>query len=156
MSLVYPYSFTNGTDAEAPEVNANFAAAKAEIDLKAAKTEVIKTLEVDVYSTLIVGKVNLPIIIPESFTITEVTAACGTAPTGASVIIDIHDNSDTTIYSTQGNRPAISAGTKKATTTTPNTVTCTKEHVFHAYIDQVGSIIPGSDMRIQIRGRMTT
>jgi hypothetical protein len=155
MSLVYPYTFVNGTDAEAPEVNANFSAAKTAIDAKADKTEIIKVLEVDIYSTLSVGKCGIPMIIPESFTITEITAACGTAPTGANAIIDIHDNSDTTIYTTQANRPTITAGTKKANVTTPNVVVCTKEHVFHAYIDQVGSTIPGADLKIQIRGRMT-
>jgi hypothetical protein len=43
---------------------------------------------------------------PFDITIQDVSISCGTAPTGAAIIVDVH-HSGTTIFTTQGNRPTI-------------------------------------------------
>ena len=54
--------------------------------------------------------------------ISFITAALITAPAGASAIVDLHKNG-TTMYTTQGNRPTIAAGSTYVTATLPDVLT---------------------------------
>jgi hypothetical protein len=77
-------------------------------------------------------------------TIVNVAAWVGTAPTGADVIFDIHKNG-ATLFSTQGNRPTIAAGTYADLTNTPDVTAITAGDFLTLDVDTVGSIIAGSD-----------
>jgi len=80
-------------------------------------------------------------------TITKVRIATGTAPTGASLIVDVNKNG-TTIYTTQANRPAITAGTNTATGNTIDVTGLVAGDYITVDIDQVGSTIAGSDLTV--------
>jgi hypothetical protein len=77
-------------------------------------------------------------------TIVNVAAWVGTAPTGADVIFDVHKNG-ATLFSTQGNRPTIAAGTFADLTNTPDVTAITAGDYLTLDVDAVGSIIAGSD-----------
>jgi hypothetical protein len=85
-----------------------------------------------------------------SWTIVGVRATVGSAPTGASIIIDVNVNG-TTIFTTQGNRPSIAS--TEFTSGFVSSVDSTSVPV-GAYItvdiDQVGSTLPGSDLGVQV------
>ena len=57
--------------------------------------------------------------VPWACTITAVRASVGVAPTGASLIVDVHLDG-TTIFTTQGNRPTITATNFTDLTNTPD------------------------------------
>lgn len=83
-------------------------------------------------------------------TIRSVRASVGTAPTGASVIADVNVNG-TTIFGSPGNRPTITAssvtsgkGTAMSVVAVPDGATVTVD------IDQVGSILAGADLTVQV------
>jgi hypothetical protein len=82
--------------------------------------------------------------------IKSVRATVGTAPTGASIIVDINV-SGTTIFSTQGNRPTIAiSGNTSGKVTNMNTTTIADGSYFTVDIDQIGSGTPGADLVVQI------
>lgn len=81
-----------------------------------------------------------------TFTIKAVWASVGTAPTGASILIDVHKNG-TTIYTTQGNRPAITATNFSSGRDADMDVTSVAEADYLTVdVDQVGSTIAGADL----------
>ncbi len=85
-----------------------------------------------------------------TLTIKAVRVSVGTAPTGASIIVDINV-SGTTIFSTQGNRPTIAAsGNTSGKVTNMNTTTIADGSYFTVDIDQIGSTIAGADLTVQI------
>lgn len=71
------------------------------------------------------------------------------APTGADLIVDIH-NSGTTIFTTQSNRPRIFAASKSGYSTTVEVSDWGDEEYLQMSIDQVGSTIPGSDLTVTV------
>lgn len=89
---------------------------------------------------------------PFAVTILGVSAAVNTAPTGASILVDVNKNG-TTIFTTQGNRPSIAAaGYATAAEVTNMDVTafaagdyCTVD------VDQIGSTVAGSDLVVLVR-----
>lgn len=86
----------------------------------------------------------------EACTILGARAVCNTAPTGASVIVDINKNG-TTIFSTQGNRPTIAAGTNDSgAIVAPNVTTLAVGDYLTVDIDQVGSTLAGSDLTVEV------
>lgn len=90
---------------------------------------------------------------PFDATILGVTAAVGTAPTGASLIMDVNKNG-TTIFSTQGNRPTIAVSTNATSTEpTPNTTAIAAGDYLTTDIDQIGSTVAGSDLTVFVRYR---
>lgn len=102
---------------------------------------------------LTVSAGSAPFRWPFAVVILGISAAVGTAPTGANLIIDVNKNG-TTIYSTQGNRPTIIAGaTATAAETVPNTTTVALGDIYKIDIDQVGSTVAGSDLQVNIRYR---
>lgn len=88
---------------------------------------------------------------PYDITIVDVSASVGTAPTGATILIDVNKNG-TTIFTTQSNRPTIAisgffdvSGTPEVTSLTGDTDYLTVD------IDQIGSTIAGVDLVVQVR-----
>ncbi len=85
-----------------------------------------------------------------TLTIKAVRASVGTAPTGASVIVDVNKDG-TTIFTTQSNRPTIAAsGNTSGKVTNMDVTTIADGSYFTVDIDQVGSTVAGSDLVVQI------
>ena len=83
-------------------------------------------------------------------TIIEVQASVKTAPTGASIIVDLNLNG-TTIWTTQGNRVTIVAGAYTGVQTTPDVITLAVGDYFTIDLDQVGSTIPGAKLVVRLK-----
>ena len=94
---------------------------------------------------VIVGTMRLYNDTAAAWTIQGVRASVGTAPTGASIIIDVNVNGST-IFSTQANRPTIAA----SGFTNMNTTAVAVGAYITVDIDQVGSTAAGSDLVIQL------
>ena len=82
-------------------------------------------------------------------TISNVVASVSTAPTGASVIFDINKNG-TTIFTTQANRPTISAGGYADFSCIPDVVSLVQSDYLTIDVDQIGSTVPGANAVIRI------
>lgn len=85
-----------------------------------------------------------------AWTINGVRASVGTAPTGASIIIDIKING-TTIFTNQANRPSIAASGYASSYVTNMDVTSVPAGSYITVdVAQVGSTIPGGDLTVQV------
>lgn len=85
-----------------------------------------------------------------SGTIVGIRAMINTAPTGASVIVDVNKNGTTT-YSTQANRPTIAVSANSVNATLPNTTTFSAGDYITVDVDQIGSTVAGSDLVVVVR-----
>lgn len=85
-----------------------------------------------------------------TFTIVGVYAMVNTAPTGASLIVDVNKNG-TTIYGTQANRPTIAVSTNGAAGGTASVTSVTTGDYLTVDIDQIGSTVAGSNLVVSIR-----
>jgi hypothetical protein len=86
-------------------------------------------------------------------TIVAVRAVVTTAPTGASVIVDVNKNG-TTIYGTQANRPTIAASSVTAVGGTASVTTLAAGDYLTFDIDQIGSTAAGANLKIQVWVRL--
>ena len=93
------------------------------------------------------GTLRYPIALPAAIHGVLVTA--GTAPTGASLILDVNKNG-TTIFTTQANRPTISAGSQASSIATPDITSVATNDYITVDIDQIGSSVAGSDLVVII------
>lgn len=85
-----------------------------------------------------------------TLTILSVRTSVGTAPTGASLIVDINING-TTIFTTQANRPTIAvSGFTSGKVTNMDVTTIADGQYFTVDVDQVGSTVAGADLDVQI------
>lgn len=85
-----------------------------------------------------------------TYTITGVRLAVGTAPVGASIIVDIKKN-NVTIFTTQANRPTIAAGaTSAGPGVTPDVTSLSAGDLLSVDIAQVGSTTPGANLTVAI------
>lgn len=85
-----------------------------------------------------------------TWTIAGVRASVGTAPAGASIIIDVNKNG-TTIFTTQANRPTIAAASNTSgNVTNMDITTVTAGEYLTIDIDQIGSTTAGADLTVQI------
>jgi hypothetical protein len=85
-----------------------------------------------------------------AWTILSVRASVGTPPTGSSLIVDVNVNG-TTIFTTQGNRPTITAaGNTSGKLTNMNVTSVASGAYLTIDVDQVGSTTPGNDLAVQI------
>lgn len=85
-----------------------------------------------------------------AWTIAGVRASVGTAPAGASVIIDVNKNG-TTIFTTQANRPTIAAATNTSGNVTNMDITTVATGEYLTIdIDQIGTTTIGSDLTVQV------
>ena len=91
----------------------------------------------------------------EALTIDKVYVYARTAPTGASIIVDVNKNG-TTIFTTQGNRPEIAIGGNTDESGTPDVTALAKNDRVDVDIDQVGSTVAGADLTIMVRCKQDT
>lgn len=91
-----------------------------------------------------------PIYFPENATIQKISAYVRTAPTGASLIIDVNKNG-TTIFTTQANRPTITSGSNEDASAIPDVTSVLAGDVLEIDVDQIGSGDPGEDLVITIQ-----
>jgi hypothetical protein len=102
---------------------------------------------------LAVGTGTFKFVMPYAATLVSVTLTAGTSPTGAAILVDVNKNG-TTIFTTQGNRPTLAAGTTVGSASaTPNVTAMAAGDYLTVDIDQVGSTLPGTDLLVQIRYR---
>lgn len=91
--------------------------------------------------------------VPYACVITSVRGYVGTAPTGAAVIIDVNKNGST-IFGNQSLRPKANAGSQSIPENIDATVnTAAEGDVLTVDIDQVGSIVSGSNLVVVITVR---
>lgn len=93
------------------------------------------------------GTLGYPIALPA--TIHGVLVTAGTAPTGASLILDVNKNG-TTIFTTQANRPTIADGSTSSSLAIPDVTAVATNDKITVDIDQVGSSVAGSDLVVVI------
>ena len=109
-----------------------------------------KEINFSVVGALAVYDLPIVALVPVAGTITNVAIVVGTAPTGADVIVDIHQNG-TTIFTTQGNRPTVAASGTEDFSSVPDVTSLAQNDKLTCHIDQVGSTVAGADMTVQIR-----
>lgn len=85
-----------------------------------------------------------------TFQIETIAVMVNTAPTGATLIVDVNKNGST-IYGTQGNRPTVAISGTSATVGAHDSTTVTTGDYISVDIDQVGSTVPGSDLVLVLR-----
>ena len=109
----------------------------------------------DEATDLVVGTNKVKFRMPYAFTVSEVRASVGTAPTGSTIIVDINE-SGSTILST---KLTIDATEKTSTTAATPAVISDAALADDAEItidfDQVGSTITGGGLKITLLGRRT-
>jgi hypothetical protein len=120
-------------------------------DMKIAQVE---TIVLSRPGALVVAAGTLQLPLSGSYTLIDYRVRVGTAPTGASLIVDINKNG-TTLFTTQGNRPTIAAAGQLATTTAPNVTTFVNGDYISVDVDQIGSTVAGSDLVVVLRMRRT-
>lgn len=85
----------------------------------------------------------------KSRTISKVFISVNTAPTGATILIDLHKNG-TTIFTTQSNRPSIAISGFTGESTTIEVATWPAGEYLQLSVDQIGSIIAGADLSCHV------
>lgn len=95
--------------------------------------------------------------IRQTRTITEAYAVVKTAPTGASILIDVEYSTDdgatwTSIWDNdQGDRLTIAASSKDDDQTTFDTTSIASGSLLRIAVDQVGSTIAGADLTVTVK-----
>ena len=89
-----------------------------------------------------------------SLTINEVHLAVNTAPTGAAVIVDVHENG-VTIFTAQGNRPQIAIAAFTGNSVAVDAATWENDNYLTVDIDQIGSTIAGAGLKVSLIGYQT-
>jgi hypothetical protein len=95
------------------------------------------------------GVLRLYNLTGKALEISKVHLAVNTAPTGATIIVDIHENG-TTIFTTQGNRPSIAISDFTGESTTIDEPSWADGNYLQADVDQIGSTVAGADLTITI------
>lgn len=122
---------------------------KAYVDANTTTVTLEKVVSFPGTLTTSASSAGIPIPFKRAATITNVYAMCDTAPTGASLIVDVHKNG-TTIFTTQSNRPTITTGTKLDMTSAPDVTAAAASDYLICYIDQVGSTVAGENLVVGI------
>jgi hypothetical protein len=84
-----------------------------------------------------------------TLTIRSIRASVGTAPTGATLIVDVNKNG-TTIFTTQSRRPTIAISANTAKVTNPDVTTLADGDYLTVDIDQIGSTVAGADLTVSV------
>jgi hypothetical protein len=131
---------------------AAFAYSKSEVDTRlAAKVAQLGTwTQAD--AVLATGTGAQRFYSPYACTIVQVRANVVTAPTGASLIVDVNKNG-TTIYGTQSARPTIAASSVTAVGGAPTVTTLAAGDYLTIDIDQIGSTVAGGILTVQVTVR---
>jgi hypothetical protein len=85
-------------------------------------------------------------------TIDLVQAFVDTAPTGATLIVDVNIDG-TTMFTAQDNRPTIAISGNASTTTAPDVTTLADGEYLQIDVDQVGSSEAGQDLTVIVRAK---
>ena len=109
-----------------------------------------KEISFTIPGTQTVGSGTMRWYLDGNFTIATVIASVSTAPTGASLIFDVNKNG-TTIFSTQGNRPTITASAFTDLASTPDVTSLASGDYLTVDVDQIGSTVAGADAIVRIR-----
>lgn len=98
--------------------------------------------------TVTTGTQRLPI--DGTYTIVGTRLMVGTAPTGASLIVDVNKNG-TTIYTNQANRPTVAAGSNAGGPgAAPDVTTLAAGDYLTIDVDQIGSTVAGADLTVSV------
>lgn len=84
-----------------------------------------------------------------AYTLTSVRVGVGTAPTGATLIVDVNKNG-TTVYGTQANRPTVAIGANAATGGAASVNSFAAGDYITVDVDQIGSTVAGSDLTVVV------
>jgi hypothetical protein len=95
------------------------------------------------------GAIRLYNLTGSTLTINEVHACVNTAPTGATLIVDVSENG-TTLFTTQSNRPTIAISGFTDSSTTIENASWDNDNYLTMDIDQVGSTVAGSDLTVTV------
>lgn len=95
------------------------------------------------------GAMRLYNLTGSTLTINEVHIAVSADPSGATIIVDINENG-TTIFTTQGDRPAIAIAAYTATSSSIDEPAWNNDNYLTMDIDQVGSGDTGSDLTVTV------
>ena len=99
-------------------------------------------------------------MVPFAATVEAVECHVDTPSAGANIIVDVHkiltankatDNTGTTLYTTQANRPTITAGNNYVSAALPDVISIAAGDVLRFYVDQVGSTTAGSDLTVAVK-----
>lgn len=120
-------------------------------DIKALNTEMPNEIFPFFMSGLLTTKVGgLRVYMDYPCTVDVVRIGVGTAPTGATVMVDVNRNG-TTIYGTQALRPAIAISAFTAVGGTESNGVFAAGDYLTVDVDQVGSTIAGQDLSVIVR-----
>lgn len=97
---------------------------------------------------LTVAAYTMRLYITRNCTIDHVRISVGSAPTGASIKVDVNLNG-VTVFTTQANRPEIAIG-GFTDTSIPDVTALVAGDYLTVDIDQVGSTYPGADLVVQV------
>lgn len=104
-----------------------------------------------VIGTLTTGTNKTPLLIaPFALTIKKAFARVKTAPTGASIIIDINKNGSSIWTSTPANRLTIAASASSGNQANFDTTSLAEGDYLTIDIDQVGSSVAGEDLTVEL------
>lgn len=87
---------------------------------------------------------------PSALSIVSAMAMVNTAPTGASLVVDILKNGSTIWPTNPGNRPTITAGNFTSSLVVPDVTSLSAGDYLQVSIVQVGSTVPGSDLTVSV------
>ena len=105
-----------------------------------------------VAGTLTTGTSVTPLLIAtQAQTISKVYVNVKTAPTGASIKVDINKNGISIWNTTQANRVVIADGATSGTQTSFDTTALVEGDVLTVDIDQVGSTTAGADITVTVK-----
>ena len=84
-----------------------------------------------------------------NWSIISARASVNTAPTGATILVDVNKNG-TTVFTTQSNRPTIAISGNTALAAAINVSTLTTGDYLTVDIDQIGSTVAGADLTVTV------
>lgn len=114
------------------------------------RTQQLRTFVYTIPYTLAAGSTGTARIpIPFDCYVDYCVATVNTAPTGASVVLDVKKNG-VTLYTTSANRPTIAANAFASPVAYPNVTQCLKGDYLTADVISVGSTIAGADAVLMV------
>jgi hypothetical protein len=96
---------------------------------------------------------NLSFRVTDNCTLEHVHIYADTAPAGTSFVLDVNLNG-ATVFTTQGNRPAVAAGAHVGTSGTPDVTAAAEGDLITFDPDMVGNGPPGADYMIDVTAKL--
>lgn len=88
--------------------------------------------------------------ISTAITLKTIRSTVDTAPTGASLIIDLQASGSGTVFTLTSHRPAITAGSTVSSLVVPDTVSFAAGTQFRVAVTQIGSTVPGANLAVSV------